>query len=107
VHLYNLFLAGIWLILGVALLVYDHLQPGGGASFTVGDTNVSLGWVALVLAAYNAVRGWSRLAAWRSRQQRDESERRRERARRAREYRESGREPDPNFTFDEPPPGKA
>src|SRR5262249_44266308 len=102
-HLYNLIFAIIWLVLGLGLLAYDHLAPGGAAPFRIGDTDVSLGWIALALAAYNIVRWWSRRASWRARKQEEKSERRRERARREREFRESGRTPDPNFIFDKPP----
>lgn len=102
-HLVNLFLAALWLVLGVCLLVYDHLQPGGGTSFRVAETDISFGWIALALAGYNLLRWWGRRASWKARRQHDESERRRELSRRDREFRESGREPDPNFMFDKPP----
>jgi len=106
-HLYNLFLAGIWLVLGLGLILYDQAQPGRGATFKIGDTNVSLGWLALALAGYNVIRWWARRMTRQARQQHESTERRRELARRDREFRESGREPDPNFQFDEPPPGKS
>jgi hypothetical protein len=102
-HLYNLFLAAMWLLLGAWLLIHDYLHPGGGTTFSIGGTDISLGWIAVVLAGYNVARWWGRRAARQARQQREEFERRRELARRDREFRESGREPDPNFNFDEPP----
>ena len=101
-HLFRIYLAALWLILGVSLLIYDHSDPGGGGSVRIGDTNVSLGWLALALAGYNVAR-W--LGRWKSRQaetQRTDSKCRAELARRDREFRESGRERDPNFMFDEP-----
>ena len=101
-HQYKLFLAAIWLVFGVGLLIYDHLFPGGAATVTVGGIDVGLGWVALALAAFNLLRWWRLQVFWQARQQNEQAERRREQARRAREFRESGRERDPNFMFDEP-----
>src|SRR5205809_5951296 len=97
IYMFNFLLAAIWLILGIGLLVYDRAQPGGASSFRVGDTDISLGWVALILAGYNVFRGWSRRMALQTRRQREELERRRETARREREFRDAGRQPDPNF----------
>jgi hypothetical protein len=102
-HVYNLFLAGIWTALGVGLLIYHAVQPNNAMAFRFGDTNVSLGWVALALAVYNLLRWWGRRASYSARQQQEEFQRRREVARRDREFRASGQEPDPNFIFDEPP----
>ena len=102
-HLYNLVLAAAWLVLGIALLVYERVEPGGGgATFKLGNTTISLGWVALLLACYNLVRGWHRWTSWRARRQHEELARQREFKRRARAFEESGRERDPNFVFEEP-----
>jgi hypothetical protein len=101
-HLNNLFLAGIWTVLGVSLIFYDLLVPGGGA-WRIFDTNISLGWIALILAGYNIVRWWSRRKSWKTDMERKESRRRADLVRRDREFQESGRERDPNFIFDEPP----
>jgi hypothetical protein len=98
-HLYNLILAAAWLVLGVALLVYERVGPGG---VKVGDKTMWLGLVALLLACYNLVRGWHRWTSWRARRQHEELARQREFRRRARAFEESGRERDPNFIFDEP-----
>ena len=57
-HVYNLFLAGIWAVLGLCLLVYHALQPDNQMAFNIGNTHVSLGLVALALAAYNLLRWW-------------------------------------------------
>jgi hypothetical protein len=102
-HVYNLFLAGIWAVLGLCLLVYHALQPDNQMAFNIGNTHVSLGLVALALAAYNLLRWWGRRASHLARRPREDTKRIRELADRDRKFRESGREPDPNFIFDEPP----
>jgi len=102
-YLNNIFLAGIWTVLGVSLILYDLLVPGGGGAWHVFDTNVSLGWIALILAGYNVLRWWGRRKSWRADKERKDSRRRADLASRNREFRESGRERDPNFNFDEPP----
>jgi hypothetical protein len=103
-HVYNLILAGIWAVLGCCLLIYHALEPNNKMAFVVGDARISLGWVALALAAYNLLRWWGRRASDRARRQREETKRMRDLADRDRKFRESGRTPDPNFMFDEPPP---
>jgi hypothetical protein len=102
-HVYNLLLAGIWAALGVCLLIYNAVQPDNAMTFRLGEANVSLGWVALALAAYNLLRWWGRRAAYLARRQREETKRMRDLADRDRKFREAGREPDPNFIFDDPP----
>jgi hypothetical protein len=102
-HIYNLILAGIWLVIGVSLLALDYLHPGAGMSFRIGETDISLGWVALALVGYNLLRWYGRRSALLARRQREFMAQARELADRDRKFRESGRVPDPNFMFDEPP----
>ncbi len=49
----NLFIALFWLILGLGLI----LIPGFDA-WRIRGTGLSLGWLAVALAAYNLVRWW-------------------------------------------------
>jgi hypothetical protein len=104
-HLVNLFLAGIWLVLGVCLIAYEQLVPGAVAP-KMPYLECSYGWLAIALAGYNIVRWWGRWNAWKANEQRKDTQGRAELARRDREFRESGRERDPNFIFDESPPAE-
>jgi hypothetical protein len=54
----HLFLAFFWLIFGVGwiLLARGRLP---GAQWTILGTNLSVGWVGLILAFYNLVRWWT------------------------------------------------
>jgi hypothetical protein len=101
-HLYNLILAGLWLVIGGWLLIYQQLNPNSGLSFQLGDHRISYGWVALALCGYNIVRFVTQVQAIRSRREREEIQRRAELARRDREFRDAGKVPDPNFRFEEP-----
>jgi hypothetical protein len=100
-QLYNLFLAGLWLVLGVSLIVYDQINPGGAGSFRFQGMDISLGWVALVLAGFNLLRAWSRWTTLKARRLHEEADHRRKLGRRVREFHEAGQERDPNFIFDE------
>ena len=101
-HLVNLYLAGIWLLLGVGLLAYEHLFPGAVAP-KIPYVECSYGWLAIALAGYNMLRFWGRWNTWKAEQQRKDTRRRADLARRNREFQESGHERDPNFIFEEPP----
>jgi hypothetical protein len=101
----NLFLAFVWLLL--AALVFARQQLGGDPHWylPVGGVQVSYGWLALALTAYNLVR-WGSLRAARARQ-REWQLAQGKRAAQGRwdERREPAGPPDPNFVFtDEPPP---
>jgi hypothetical protein len=89
-------MALLWAALGVALIVAD--PPG--THFP--GTNVSLGWAALLLAAYNLVRWWSQRSARLRQQAAEEIERHRPQRRRG----EPEPERNPDFIFDDPPPEK-
>jgi hypothetical protein len=93
----NLILAVVWLVLAAVLLALDY--SSGKPVATIRGTNLSLGWLLLVLGLYNLARWWSIRSV--------------ERARRAREVPPSYRRhftprrdepPDPNFDFTEEPP---
>jgi hypothetical protein len=94
--IYNLILAVLWLLLGLALLVGHVLFTEH--AFRASVLGVPAGWLALVLAAYNLLRWWVHYAA-----------RRRpppaliSRPRPAREP--APRVPDPTFDFTDPSPG--
>ena len=49
----NLAIAGVWLALGLALI----FVPGFDA-WRIRGTDLSIGWFAIVLAAYNLLRWW-------------------------------------------------
>jgi hypothetical protein len=93
---WRLIWTGLWLVLGVAVLIADPPQ----LRFQLFGTAVSSGWAALLLAAYNGVRWWGLRAAALRRRAAEEMERRRSPRRRPDEP-ESERNPD--FIFDDPP----
>lgn len=109
----NLFLAFFWLILAAVLLGMEWLSPGQ-PRYRIWGTNISIGWVALILGVYNLVRWWSnRLyrAEQRALQQTIQRTRRREQ-REASEHIQARNEQvqvrNPDFDFGkppEPPPG--
>ena len=49
----NLFIALFWLILGLGLILIP-----GFAAWRIRGTELSIGWLAIGLAAYNLVRWW-------------------------------------------------
>jgi hypothetical protein len=52
------FLVFFWLVLGGALLTWHGIHPDDSRGRLMGS-NLSLGWLALLLALYNGVRCWS------------------------------------------------
>lgn len=100
----NLFLAIFWFILGIGLIAYHSLTgdenyrlPG---VFNLG--RVSIGWLALLLVAYNLARWYAWKMAQNDRIARDLALATRERLGR---HRDASTEPDPTFNFtDDPPP---
>jgi hypothetical protein len=102
-----LFLALIWLLLGLVLLLPELGLLGG--RFKNDDWGQLVGWIALMFAAYNVVRWWSArsLAAGRRAAAELEHRRRTEEEKAPRAY----QAPDPNFDFSDrgppaPPPGQ-
>jgi hypothetical protein len=101
-HLNNLFLAGIWIVLGLSLIVQDRVVHGD-KPWDFSSTNMLFAWLALAMAGYNMVRWRFRRKSSRAELDRTDSRRRADLARRDRDFQESGRERDPNFIFDDPP----
>jgi len=100
----NGFLAVVWLLVGVGLIVYHATTGDPTFTFPLADHRVSVGWVALVLAIYNLARAWAlrsyRLEEW-TRQMAQLS---RDRDRRWEDRRKPPSDPDPNFNFTDDPP---
>jgi hypothetical protein len=95
-----LILALVWLIGGVGLLVYQGLAGDQRLSLHVADMSISLGWVMLLLSAWNVMRWWSRPSS-RPTPMTTQLLSRRQSIRRV----EEPTERDPNFIFtDDPPP---
>jgi hypothetical protein len=97
-----LVVAAICLVGGSVMIVAD--QFGIGTEWRIKGTDLSVGWLLILLGIFNIAR-WYSGQARRARMlaDEDEAERRRERrrSRTSREY----QPPDPNFQFtDEPPP---
>jgi hypothetical protein len=95
-----LILAVFWLLTGVLLLAWDWWYPGL-SPYRLPGTELSLGWLALLLSLYNIVRFWARRSA-----ARQGVPMRRWRERRGQVSRSSPVESDPNFNFTEIPPRK-
>jgi len=93
---FNLVMAGVWLVAGVAILMAD--PPS--LRFRWGDLNFSSGWIAFLFAAYNGVRWWGLRSAAMRRRTDDEMEKHRP----GRRPGEPEPERNPDFIFNEPPP---
>jgi hypothetical protein len=89
--IFNLVLAGIWLVLGLAFLLLPVVDPDGAG----GRVNPLFGWVGLVLCVYNLARWWVARQAALERQVRQDAHARR----RVEEAPRPDRPPDPNFDF--------
>jgi hypothetical protein len=95
----SLYLGLFWLFAGTAMLAHDWAT--GGKQFRILGTDLSLGWICLVLAAYNLVRWYYVRSSRRDLgSAEDEFERRREALRRRRQP----AEPDRTFDFSDRPP---
>jgi hypothetical protein len=53
----NLILAFVWLGLGLFLVTWHWLHPEDRA-LRIWNSDISLGWFAIVLALYNLIRWW-------------------------------------------------
>ena len=95
---WNLILACMWLVLSAALFIVDPKD----LRLTRVGLDISLGWITLLLTAWNAVRWWGLHSAYQRRRATEELERHRRSPRRA----EPEQERNPDFIFDEPPPEK-
>jgi hypothetical protein len=97
----NLFLALLWLLGAVVVLAYEYFT--GEQFLRIRGTNLSVGWLLLVLGIYNLARWWS-LRSYRA-EQRAVQTAQANRYRAAHRERHPGQPPDPNFDFtDRPPP---
>jgi hypothetical protein len=98
----NLILAILWLLGGIAVLAYEHFT--GDVRWRIRGTDLSIGWLLLVLAGYNLARWWS-LRSYRVEQQARALQRAQAKFLRAAPRERRDEPPDPNFNFtDEPPP---
>jgi hypothetical protein len=95
----NRILAGVWLAGAIGLFVYEHQT--GEQFLRIRGTNLSVGWLLLVLCLYNLAR-WVSIRSSRA-AQRTVQQAREQRSRST--HRPRPEAPDPNFNFtDEPPP---
>ncbi len=94
----NLFLAFVWAILGGVLLYGFYFDPQSPLNITMRFTNISLGWLGLVLALYNVARWWGGRAAERDRQAIEAATRHRAATH------HSDEPPNPAFNFTDPVP---
>jgi hypothetical protein len=95
---FHLIMGAVWLVMAVAILVTD--PPG--LRLTRFGLDVSAGWVALLFAAYDAVRWWGLRSAYVRRLAAEEMLRRRPESRPA----APPAERNPDLVFDEKPPEK-
>jgi hypothetical protein len=58
----NLFMAIFWMVLGAGLVGYHWMYPGE-TFLRLRGTDLSPGWLIMILAAWNVIRWWSALAA--------------------------------------------
>ena len=94
----NLFMGAFWLLLGGALVVYTWVDPVRAPR--VWDTNISIGWVGIVLALYNFARWWSSRSYLKQQREILEASRRREQENPHRR-KEEVRDPTFDFTSEE------
>jgi hypothetical protein len=98
----NLLMAIVWLIVGLALIVWQAAHAENH-TLTIFGSGVSIGWAGVMLAIYNVVRWWSSRSAgiwWKA-----TNEAWRSREAEARRRNRPAEPPDPNFLFtDEPNP---
>ena len=98
----NLMMAGLWVALGVFVLVWQRLHPAQ-APWTIWGTDLSIAWLAFPLAGYNVMRWWSGRALARERRVYREAEEQRRRSLHKRAG-QGEEERDPNFDFTQEPP---
>lgn len=96
----HLYLAIVWLGVGISLIVWRMVDPGQAP--VLFKTDWSVGWAGILLALYFLVRWYGVQSAF---QQREIIEERIRREReREREQRQKTVEPDPTFDFTNPTP---
>jgi hypothetical protein len=98
----NLILSCFWLLLGLALLAWPKLNPQpDGPDWTILNTGIPAGWIAIVLGVYNLVRWWSIRSRAALRRADEEGFLRRQ----PRPSHRPPQEPDPTFDFTKPSAG--
>jgi hypothetical protein len=93
----NLFMAIFWMVLGAGLVVYHRMFPGE-SFLRLRWTDLSPGWLIMVLAVWNIIRWWSALAAEKDRKMHENLTY--ERQRRHHESLPTARDEAPNPEFD-------
>jgi hypothetical protein len=68
----NLFMAIFWMVLGAGLVIYHALFPGE-TFLRLRWTDLSPGWLILVLAIWNIIRWWSAKAAEKDRRMEEDA----------------------------------
>jgi hypothetical protein len=104
-HLMNLLFGIVWVIAGVAILVWQFATNTPLFYINVGFP-FSTGWLALMLGAYNFVRWYSIRSYRRQRKEAEETWQRRQREHRAGERAEREEAPNPEFDFGNPKPAE-
>src|SRR5262249_46341423 len=97
----NLIMAMCWIILGVPLVILGLIESDGG-NIRVGDSQIAvqfMGWMALVLAAYNLLRWYASRAVRDPRKSTRKEMRRRMQA--SAEATAEKKVTNPEFTFDD------
>jgi hypothetical protein len=95
----NLFLAVLWLVLSSVFFAWEWTQPNSHAP-RIWGSNVSVGWIAVVLAVYNLARWWSSQSFARRSGAAEDSKWRLEDHRKI----EEAKAVDPNLSFTDEPP---
>jgi hypothetical protein len=101
----NLVLAGLWLVVAAGVFAWQAYTGDPRLAFRLGESAVSLGWLAVFLSGYNVLRWWVQRS----------SRIRRGLLREMEDRRRSGRRPDPlsapdahsHFTEPHNPEGRA
>ncbi len=91
-----LVMAILWLGLAVTAFLMPHIKPDG-PTWTIPNTNISVGWLALAFLVYNLTKWWS------SKKQKPPDRRL---LRPSARHNPNEEPPDPRFQFTEQPPGK-
>jgi hypothetical protein len=98
----QLVFAGFWILLGAAILYYEHATGEIKWMLPLGDRiRISSAWFAFLLALYNLVRWWNYRMA-RARERAVATQEQKQYARGRRKHPEEGTNPD--FDFKNPPP---
>ena len=62
-YLMNLVLAFLWLVVAAGVFIWQASTGDPRLTFRLGESAVSLGWLALFLSGYNVLRWWVQRAA--------------------------------------------